>query len=51
MQNNQKTPSARRIDLSKCKLLATYGNNPTKVGEVNKFGLINKIGILGKPEI
>jgi hypothetical protein len=62
MQNQPK--NTRRIDLSNCKLLSTYGrdlsapttNLQTKVGTfvkpgiLTKTGLITKIGIVGKPE-
>jgi hypothetical protein len=55
MQINEKAPSARRIDLSNCKLLSTYGRNPadsTKDTRV-KAGLVKplftKVGELGKP--
>jgi len=49
-------PSAtRRIDLSNCKLLSTYGGNladrttdKVKVGELVKKGLLTKIGALTK---
>jgi hypothetical protein len=53
MQNNQKAPSARRIDLSKCKLLSTYGRNPADstgdshimIGPLTKPGIV-KVGLV-----
>jgi hypothetical protein len=55
MQNDQKAPAKRRIDLSNCKLLSAYGRNavdsncmPTKVGTLTKPGILNKFGILTK---
>jgi hypothetical protein len=52
MQNQPKT---RRIDLSGCKLLSTYGRNVAeatnqnvKVGAINKPGLLTKLGTLTK---
>ena len=55
MQNDQKTPSPRRIDLSNCKLLSTYGLDPAdstgstriKVGELLKTGLF-RLGVVSK---
>jgi hypothetical protein len=55
MQNDPKT-ATRRIDLSNCKLLSTYGRNPAdaaketgvKVGGLIKPLLLSKQGILTK---
>jgi hypothetical protein len=48
-------PATRRIDLSKCKLLSTYGRNladskedGVKVGALVKPGILTKTGILTK---
>jgi hypothetical protein len=57
MQNDQKAPAARRIDLSNSKLLSTYGrdlaaaaatNLQTKVGQLVKPGVLVKEGVLTK---
>ena len=55
MQNDQKAPATRRIDLSNCKLLSAYGRSavdsncmPTKIGALIKPGLLNKFGVLIK---
>jgi hypothetical protein len=57
MQNKQDVPSTRRIDLSNCKLLSTYGRNAVdspkagdiKVGGLVKTGILIKIGQIRKP--
>jgi hypothetical protein len=57
MQNKKDIPSNRRIDLSSCKLLSTYGRNAAdsfkasnvKVGGLVKRGILIKIGQLRKP--
>jgi hypothetical protein len=56
MQNDQKAPATRRIDLSNSKLLSTYGRNlaeaiknqEVKVGQLVKPGVLVKEGILSK---
>ena len=61
MQKNEKPSATRRIDLSNCKLLCTYGRNlatsstdgvkvgaPVKTG-LTKIGGMVKFGIVGKP--
>jgi hypothetical protein len=55
MPNDPKTPPTRRIDLSNCKLLSTYGRNPVgpdyqnvKIGILVKTGALVKLGILVK---
>ena len=61
MEKNQKPFATRRIDLSNCKLLSTYGRNlassstdgvkvgtPVKTG-FTKIGGLVKFGIIGKP--
>lgn len=55
MPNDPKTPPTRRIDLSNCRLLSTYGRNPVgpayqnvKVGAFVKTGTFVKIGLLAK---
>jgi hypothetical protein len=62
MPNDSKTPATRRIDLSDCKLLSTYGRSLvgptyqdvkvgilTKAGLLTKLGLSVKIGLIGRP--
>jgi hypothetical protein len=57
MQSKKDMPSTRRIDLSNCKLLSTYGRNAAdsfkadivKVGGLIKRGVLIKIGQLRKP--
>jgi hypothetical protein len=48
---DKNAPTTRRIDLSKCKLLSTYGRNladskeeAVKVGGLVKPGVLTKIG-------
>jgi hypothetical protein len=61
MEKNQKPSVTRRIDLSNCKLLSTYGRNlassstdgvkvgtPVKTG-FTKIGGMVKFGIITKP--
>jgi hypothetical protein len=60
MQNQPKT--TRRIDLSGCTLLSTYGRNVAeattqnvKIGELHKPGLLpklglSKVGVIHKPD-
>jgi hypothetical protein len=61
MQKNEKPSATRRIDLSNCKLLSTYGRNlagsatdgvkvgaPVKTGFTKVGGMV-KLGIVGKP--
>jgi len=63
MQNNQKSTATRRIDLSKCKLLSTYGRDlaesaadkvkvgtPIKTGVFTKIGGMVKFGFVNKPD-
>jgi hypothetical protein len=53
MQNDQKAPVTRRIDLSNCKLLSPYGRNGAdalKVGlKFGKVGQLIKRGFVIKP--
>jgi hypothetical protein len=55
MQNDKKARSARRIDLSNCNLLSTYGRNAadstkdTRVKAGLTEPLFTKVGELGKP--
>ena len=62
MEKNEKSSVPRRIDLSNCKLLSTYGRNlvdsttdgvkvgtPVKTGILTKIGGLVKHGIIGKP--
>ena len=46
MQSNQKAPLTRRIDLSNCVLLSTYGRDLTNAPK----GLAVKIGAMIKPK-
>jgi hypothetical protein len=54
---NEKAPATRRIDLSNCKLLSTYGRNAAdsmkndqiKIGALVKPGILIKIGQILKP--
>jgi hypothetical protein len=46
MQNNRKAPLTRRIDLSHCELLSTYGRNLAN----GPKGLAVKIGSIIKPK-
>lgn len=55
MEKGQQTLPARRIDLSKCKLLAPYGRNAAdslvvgpKIGGIIKTGILGKIGTIVK---
>jgi len=61
MDKNEKPSITRRIDLSNCKLLSTYGRNlansstdgvkvgaPVKTG-FTKIGGLVKAGVVGKP--
>jgi hypothetical protein len=54
---DKNAPATRRIDLSKCKLLSTYGRSladskedgvkvgaPVKTGVLTKYGILTKIG-------
>ena len=63
MQNKQKPSETRRIDLSKCQLLSTYGRNlaesttdkvkvgaPIKTGVFTKIGGMIKFGFVTKPD-
>jgi hypothetical protein len=38
MQNDKKTPATRRIDLSNCKLLSTYGQTSADALKAVKVG-------------
>lgn len=62
MQNKQKPSGTRRIDLSKCNLLSTYGRDlaesaadkvkvgaPVKTGIFTKIGGMVKYGVVIKP--
>jgi hypothetical protein len=55
MQNDKKVPSARRIDLSNCNLLSTYGRNAadstkdTRVKAGLTKPLFTKVGHMHKP--
>lgn len=57
MEKNEKVRSARRIDLSNCKLLSTYGRsltdstNDTRVKAGLVKPLFTKIGQVMKPEL
>ena len=61
MEKNEKPSATRRIDLSNCKLLSTYGRElvdsttdgvkvgaPIKTGFTKVGGLV-KFGVVGKP--
>lgn len=55
MPNESKAPSTRRINLSDCKLLSTYGQSlvgpayqNVKVGTLVKSGLLTKLGLAVK---
>jgi len=52
---DKNAPVSRRIDLSKCKLLSTYGRSladakedGVKIGAPVKTGVLTKLGILTK---
>jgi hypothetical protein len=57
MQDQKKAPVTRRVDLSKCTLLSTYGRNVAdstagmnvKIGPMGKPGILTKIGAILKP--